>query len=289
MFENVEAFYRPDNVREAVQLLQGGKGQARVLAGGTDLVIDANPSVRILIDLSHAGLSYIRHRDLSCVIGATTTMAELENSEAVRTLAGGLLAKAAATCGSMQIRNMATIGGNLAHGSPAADLAAPLLALDATILLADSNGRQKLPLAEYLAGVHSRSYTKSLLVEIIVPEPARGVRSGWSFQKFGRTAVDIAIASVAAGLQLESKGRVKRVRLALGAVSPMPSRAAGAEGVLAGRILDHASLAEACEQVVREVEPISDQRATAGYRRELSRVLTLRALEECARSAGWPS
>jgi carbon-monoxide dehydrogenase medium subunit len=288
VFENVEAFYRPESIREAVQLLQGGKGHARVVAGGTDLIVDADSSVRVLIDLTRAGLSYIRRRDLSCIIGATSTMAEIESSEAIRALAGGLLAKAAATCGSVQLRNMATLGGNLAHGSPAADLAAPLLALEATVTLADANGRRKLPMAEYLAGVRSRSFSRSLLVEIVVPEPPRAARSGWSFHKLGRTAVDIAIVSVAAGLQLDLKGRIKRARIALGAVAPTPFRAAGAEALLTGRTLEHAALAEACEEVMREVDPISDQRASADYRRELSRVLTGRALEECARAAGMP-
>ena len=151
MFEKVEAFYRPGNVREALRLLQSGKGQARVLAGGTDLVVEGDDSVRFLIDITHAGLSYIRRRGAASVIGATTTMAELEESEMARTLAGGLLSRAARTCGSVQIRNLATLGGNMANGSPAADMATPLLVLDAAVVMVDARGRRKLPLAEYLA------------------------------------------------------------------------------------------------------------------------------------------
>ena len=143
MFDNVEAFYRPDNLREAVQLLHSGKGQARLVAGGTDLVTEDDQSVRILIDITRAGLSYVRRRAGTYAIGATTTMAELEESEDIKGLAGGVLARAAATCGSIQIRNMATIGGNMAHGSPAADLATPLMVLDASVADAARTSRNR--------------------------------------------------------------------------------------------------------------------------------------------------
>ena len=123
MFDKVEQYYRPGSVREALQLLQNAKGRARVVAGGTDFVLEPDDSVRILIDITRAGLSYVRSKKGSLAIGATTTMAELEESPDVQRLAGGVLARAAATCGSVQIRNLATIGGNMAHGSPAADLA----------------------------------------------------------------------------------------------------------------------------------------------------------------------
>ena len=89
MFDTVEAFYRPDTVREALRLLQNGKNRARVVAGGTDLVVEADQSIRFLIDITHAGLSYIRRKGKACVIGATTTMAAIENSPVIRALAGG--------------------------------------------------------------------------------------------------------------------------------------------------------------------------------------------------------
>lgn len=288
MYESVEAFYRPASVREALQLLRTGKGGARVIAGGTDAVLEGGRSVRFLIDLSHAGLRYIRRKGSIWSIGATTTMAEIEESREMRRVAGGLLARAAATCGSVQIRNVATIGGNMANGSPAADLAPPLLALDASVVVATQAGRHKMALPEYLAAAHGGGLPESVLVEVTFPEPAPGPHCGWSFQKLGRTAVDISIVNVAAGLQLEKRGRVKWARLALGAVAPAPIRMQGAEDLLAGRMLDHAMVAEVCEWVAREVRPISDLRASAEYRLEVSRVMTGRALEECAARAGWP-
>ena len=286
MFDKVEAFYRPANVRAALRLLQSGKGQARVVAGGTDVVVEGDESVRFLIDITHAGLSYIRRRGTACVIGATTTMAELEASDVIQALAGGLLSRAARSCGSVPIRNMATLGGNMANGSPAADMATPLLVLDAAVVMVDVRGRRKLPLAEYLAGARTSRYARSLLVEVVVPDPPDGKGCRWSFQKLGRTAVDISLVNVAAGLQLDSRGRVKWARIALGSVAPAPMRASGAEQRMTGRILDHSLLAEISAEVAREVSPISDARASAEYRREICSVLTRRALEECSAPAG---
>ena len=285
MFDKVEAFYRPANVREALRLLHSGKGHARVVAGGTDVVVEGDHSVRFLIDITHAGLSYIRHRGTACVVGATTTMAELEASDVIQALAGGLLSRAARTCGSALIRNLATLGGNMANGSPAADMATPLLVLDSSVVMEDAKGRRKLPLAEYLAARANR-YAKALLVEVVIPDPPRGKGCQWSFQKLGRTAVDISLVNVSAGLQLDSRGRVKWARIALGSVSPAPMRASGAEQRMAGRILDHALLAEIGAEVAREVSPISDARASAEYRREICSVLTRRALEECSAHEG---
>src|ERR1039458_7457228 len=151
MFEQVEVFYRPASVREVVRLLASGKGRARIVAGGTDLVVDADSTVRALIDITHSGLTYIRKQGGVCAIGAATTMAELQESRTILALGGGILARAAATCGSVQIRSVATVGGNLANGSPAADLGTPLLVLDAVVVVADAKGRRKLPIAEYLA------------------------------------------------------------------------------------------------------------------------------------------
>lgn len=286
MFESVEAFYRPATVREALQLLQNGKGSARIVAGCTDLAVERDRSIRFLIDITHAGLNYIRRRGSQWAIGATTTMAEIEASGELRGLAGGLLAQAAATCGSVQIRNMATIGGNMANGSPAADLATPLLALDAAAVVASGDNRRKVPLPEYLASARSRAFANSLLVEVVFPDPPAAARCGWCFQKFGRTAVDISVVNVAAGMQLDSRHRVKWARIALGAVAPAPIRVLDAEALMAGRLFDRALLAQVSDAVASSVQPIDDVRASAQYRRELAQVLTRRALEQCAAPAG---
>jgi len=290
MFECVEAFHRPASVREALRLLRNGRGSARIIAGCTDVLAvtgdHADRSVRFLIDITGAGLSYVRRRGSAWAIGATSTMAELEASAEVCGLAGGILARAAAACGSIEIRNMATVGGNMANGSPAADLAAPLLALDASAVVANVRGRTKMPLAAYLASARTREMGNSILVEVTFADPPCSKRSGWSFQKFGRTAVDISVVNVAAGLGLDARGRVQWARIALGSVAPLPMRAPDAEALMVGRSFDRALLTEVSAAVMRAVRPIGDIRASAEYRREISGVLTERALVECASQAG---
>ncbi|MGZ7029336.1 MAG: FAD binding domain-containing protein, partial [Terriglobales bacterium] len=219
-----------------------------------------------------------------CDIGAACTMAEVENSPIVRALAGGILARAAATCGSIQIRNLATIGGNLANGSPAADTATPLLAMDASVVLQNEKGRRRLILQEFFALPQKQRVQGGLLVQIFVPK-SKG-RGGWSFQKFGRTETDISVVNCAAGLSVTRDGKVAWARLALGAVAPAPMRALKAEGLLVGQAITAELIERAAESVASEVQPISDQRASAEYRREISQVMARRALRECAQLAG---
>jgi len=282
MFQQVEVFHQPRGIREAVRLLRAGGTQARMVAGGTDIVVQVGRDIRVLVDITRLPLSYIRWDEDAWAIGATTTMAEIENSPAIHALAGGILARAAATCGSIQIRNMATIGGNLANASPAADMAPPLLALDAAVVIADERRRRVAPLDGFFRGPGQTILGTALLAEIRVPRPSARGRSGWSFQKLGRTETDIALVNVAAGLTVDSKGVCNWARLALGAVGPVPMRARNAEKLLVGRKLERGSIEEACAEVGREIQPVGDIRAPAGYRREAACVLSGRALEECA-------
>lgn len=287
MFDHIQAFHRPRNIQEALRLIHEGAGAGRFLAGGTDLAVQADRSVRFLVDISKLGLNYIRPSGSGRVIGATTTMAELEKSPAIRALANGILAKAAALCGSVQNRNVATLGGNLMNASPAADTATPLLVLDAVVTFADAQGQRTAALAGFFSGPHRTAAGGMLLLEVEVPEPPAGARVGWSFQKLGRTQSDISLVNAAAGLGLEPDHRVKWVRIALGAVAPTPMRAPNAEALLAGRKLEPGVIDEAAAEVAREVRPISDVRASADYRRQMSGVLVKRALRECARQAGY--
>ncbi|MBZ5586864.1 MAG: xanthine dehydrogenase family protein subunit M [Acidobacteriia bacterium] len=285
MFDHVEAFHRPRSIPEAVRLLRlKGRG-ARVVAGGTDVIVQADREIRALVDITGLGLDYIRKNGDGWAIGATATMSSVANSAAMRAFAAGIIAAAAATCGSVQLRNMATVGGNLANASPAADLAIPLLALDATAVAAGERGRRGMPLADFFTGPGKTSLDGRLLVEVLIPLPPRG-RTGWSFQKLGRTEVDISLVSLAAGLQLDAKGRVKFARIAMGAVGPMPLRARAAEQTLAGHALDENLIGAAAAAAAREAQPISDLRASAEYRRDMCGALTARALRECARQAG---
>ena len=284
MFDHVQAFYHPSSVPEALRLLRTLGPGSRVVAGGTDLAVQAKRSTRYLIDITRLGLDYIRRQSGGWVVGATTTMAALEQSPKMRSLADGIVSQAASTCGSVQLRNMATVGGNLANASPAADTATPLLALDASVVVQAVRGKRVLPLSEFFSGPHRTALNGALLLEIRVPGPKP--RSRWCFQKLGRTEADISVVNLAAGLQFDSAGRCAFARLALGAVAPTPMRAQAAETLLAGQKLSRALLQRVAESVMQAVQPISDIRASAEYRREMCGVLARRALMECAERAG---
>ncbi len=286
MFDHIERFYQPASVREALVLLRKVGKRGRIVAGATDLAMQADRSTRFLVDVTRLGLNYVRGSNQGCVIGATTTMGTLEHSPVLRKFAGGILAKAAATCGSIQNRNMATVGGNLANASPAADTASVLLALDAEVVVASSKRKRTIELTEFYAGPHRTVLDGELLVEVVIPTLPRGGRMGWSFQKLGRSETDISLVNVAAGIQADAHGRIKWARIALGAVGPTPLRGRKAEELLLGNTLSEDLLTRVGAAVAKEVSPISDARASAEYRREMSAVLTRRALRECAAQAG---
>ncbi len=281
MFDHIRAYHRPRSIPEAVRLLQKGAGAACVLAGGTDLVLRAGRTVTTLVDISGLDLAYLKRDAQGMRIGAMTTMAALEQSSAVQHLAGGILARAAAACGNLQTRNVATIGGNLANASPAADAAVALLALDAEVVLLGLRRKRRLPLGKFFSGPHETAANGSLLTEIVIP-PCMP-HTAFSFQRLSRTESDIAIVNVAAGIQLD-RGRCAWARIALGAVAPLPLRSQTAEIVLSGNVISQELIEQAAEAAANEVRPISDLRASAEYRQEMSRVLVKRALQECAKN-----
>ncbi len=289
MMNRIEAFFRPGTIAEALRLMRPPRrGKGRFIAGGTDLIVQADPAVRFVVDVGRLGLSYIKARQGGYAIGATTSMWDIEHSPALKKFGCGILAEAAATSGSIQLRNMATLGGNLANASPAADLAPPLLALDAEVVMAGPalRDRRTVPLSEFFLGVRKTVLQGSLLVDVLIPAPPRG-RAAWSFQKLGRLLSDISVVNVAVGIQLDRLGRCAWARIALGAVAPTPMRAWRAEEMLVGNVLDRELLRRVCEKVSEEVRPVTDIRSTAEYRREMGGVLVRHALEECAGRIGY--
>lgn len=291
MFDQLRAFHRPTSVATALRLFEsehraGGRG--KFVAGGTDLVVLGDRSLRWLVDLTRLPLRYVKKRGRGWTIGATSTLADLERSAAIGRLADGILAEAAGTAGSRQIRAMGTAGGNLANASPASDLAPPLLALDASVVIAGKGGRRTVPLERFFRGVNRTVLDGGLLVEIVIPAPPapKGGRAAWSFQKLGRLESDIAVVNAAAGVAVDAAGRCTWARIALGAVAPTPLRARGAEALLVGKPLDRAAAEAAAARAAAEAKPVTDVRGTAEYRREMSRVLVARALAECLEKLG---
>ncbi len=278
MFDHIRNFYQPTSTREAIRLLTE-EGRACVVAGGTDLALRAGRSVQVLVDIGRLGLSYVKRKGGGLRIGATTTMAALEESVLVRLMANGILAKAAASCGSPQTRNMATLGGNLANASPAADTATPLLAMDAEVVLQGLRTSRTVPLEKFFTGPHATMRARELLVEILIP--ACKSPSAFSFQRLARTEIDIAIVNVAAAVRWDEARRCTGVRLALGAVAPCPMRSRRAEALLEGQFATDKLISKIAEMASEDISPISDVRASANYRREISQVLVRRALQEC--------
>ena len=280
MFDHIRAFYQPKSVREAVRLLHSGPG--RVLGGGTDLALLQDRSIRFLVDVKHLGLDYIRRDGNGCDIGTACTMSALEHSPIVRGLAGGILARAAATCGSIQIRNLATIGGNLANASPSAEFAPPLLALGASVQCVGCGSERAIPIDEFFLAPGKTALRKDeLITEIRVPSPAPGLRS--LYLKHALRKMDVAVASASVCLVLEGD-RCTHARIALGAVGPVPFRSRKAEAALAGqRLAGGRAESELFEQAARlaseESVPIDDLRAYADYRKKLVAMLVGKALE----------
>jgi xanthine dehydrogenase iron-sulfur cluster and FAD-binding subunit A len=279
-------YLAPATVEETLALL--GEEGARPLAGGTDLLIHlraglAQPSC--LVDLAGLGLSYIQPEAGVIKIGATCTLTDLLAAPAIRRNLT-CLCEAAAEFGAVQSRNMATVGGNLCSAVPSADLAPPLLALDAHLKLAARDGERVLALEHFFTGPKTTTLAADevlLEIRVAIPPP----RTGTSFLKLGRRqAMTLAVVNVATLISLAEDGRtVEAIRIALGAVAPIPLRARRGEAVLHGRELSEPLINEAAATAAGETAPISDLRATADYRREVSRVLVKRALLDSWRKA----
>lgn len=278
----------PQTVDEAVTLLADPGGWP--IAGGTDLIpLMQADKLRLerVIDLSHlAALRSIRQDDGGLVrIGALTTHAQLEAS-ALLWQQATTLAQAARSVGGVQTRQRGTVGGNLVHASPAADVALALLALEAQVTLRSLHGTRQLALDEFLTGpAQTARRDDELLTEISFALP--GPTSGSAFHKLGkRSAMIIAVVSVAAMLVLED-GLIRDARIALGSVAPTVIRAPQAEALLRGQRTGEALFHQASKIAGQEARPIDDFRASAEYRRRMVAVLTRRALAEAlARATG---
>jgi CO/xanthine dehydrogenase FAD-binding subunit len=280
-------YFAPAGIDEALALLAEHKGKATVLAGGTDLVPKVNYyelKPDILIYTGGMGSAYIKEEDGKLVIGAGTTWTELTASSLVAEKAG-ILVEAAKQGGCVATRNAGTIGGNLANASPAADLATPLLAMDAELLLKSSNGDRVVPIKEFFTGPGETVLKPDeLLVEIHIP-PVKGKTA---FLKLGRRkAMTLSVVNVAVRLEMAKKRpgtfrTCNEARIALGAMAPTPLRCTKAEKILKGKVLDKASMNECAAKAIAETIPVDDQRATAWYRKKAGAALVARALSQAA-------
>ncbi len=275
--------YLPTSLQEALECLAEHAPDTAPLAGGTNLVVDLRSgrhAPQTLVDISRLPeLKGIRRENGHVFTGAGVTIAELLDDPQVGA-AGPCLRAAASIFASPLVRNRATLGGNLADGSPAADTAPSLLALEAEVELASSAGRRRIPLDEFF--IHVRK-TQLQPGEVIagVRWTAVGPNTYTAFQKLGlRKADAISVVSAAVRVDVDEDGKVEKARIALGSVAPVPLRARGAEDALYGRKLTAVCAREAAELAARAASPISDVRASAEYRREMAAVLVRRLLEQ---------
>jgi carbon-monoxide dehydrogenase medium subunit len=266
---------------EASDLLVRLGGAARLFAGGTDVFVEIREGLRPCAHVVNiktvpglGGLSFDPVHGLR--IGALTTARDIETSALAAAHYPNLVG-AVRSLGSVQVRNRATLVGNICRASPAADTAPPLIADEAVATTYGPLGRRSLPIDGFFLGPGAtRLAPGEIVTEVSIPAPRPA--SGRAYIKLGRRkAMELATVGVAVTLRQEH-GRCAGIRIVLGAVAPTPIRALEAERALIGRTLDSRAIAEAAARAMSECSPIGNVRASAAYRREMVGVLTRRAI-----------
>ncbi|MFB0557330.1 MAG: xanthine dehydrogenase family protein subunit M [Dehalococcoidia bacterium] len=275
-------YLAPKTVDEALSLLSQYKGKAKVIAGGTDLVpklkrrqIETPACIVALKGISD--LDYIRYDETYGLrFGALTTIRAIETSPVIREKFT-VLAQAASSMGSVQVRNRGTVGGNICNAVPSADTAPALLTLQARLKIVSHKSERTVDIGDFFTGPNETILTdEELLEEIMVPHLPLNSR-GIYLKLSPRKSMDLAIVGVAAVL-ISEDAICKDVRIALGAVAPTPMRAEKAEYLLIGKKLSDGLVNSAAQIASEESQPIDDHRASAEYRKEMVKVLTRRAL-----------
>jgi carbon-monoxide dehydrogenase medium subunit len=272
---------RPQTLEEALADRERYGRDALPIAGGQSLLVLLRNKLidpTLLIDLEGiADLRGVDRRADGVSIGAMTTIDSVASSPELRELIP-VLSQAAAQVGSTAIRNLGTIGGNLCHNEPGADLPPALLTLNAKVQLRSRGGSRTVELAEFFRGYFETAVKPDeLLTRIEIPPQPTGITG--VYLKHAISPEDLAIASVSVVVVADGKDRKTReVRIGLGGVSPVPFRAAKAEKILAASSLDDAAIREAAEAAASEAEPMTDPHGSADYRRKMVRVLIRRAV-----------
>lgn len=269
----------PSTVEEAVRILAGAPGIAKVLSGGTDLLVQlrsGRTKPGLIVDIKKIpGISGIRERDGAFVIGASTPGAVIGECEALRRAWPGVV-EAANLIGSTQVQGRASLAGNLCNASPAADSVPALIAARATCVIAGPNGRREVPVETIATGPGRTSLGPGeFILAFHLPKPPP--RSADAYLRFiPRTEMDIAVVGAAVSLTLDPGGVCTDARIVLGAVAPTAILVPEASAALVGRKLDEAALAGFGEAAQRACKPIDDKRGTIEYRTKVAGVLARR-------------
>jgi len=278
-------YFAPTTVEEACSLLRKYGAEAKVVAGGTDLLVDMKRRKslpRYLIGLKRIanlnGITFDESKGLT--IGAMVTLQSVINSVPIRERFG-LLSSAALKIGTPQVRNMGTVGGNICNASPSADLAPGLLVLDVRLKLISADGERIIPIADFFAGPFKIAIDEGELlteIQISIPPPRSKGCYKWVTK---RTAVDETLVGIAALIALDTKDNIcSDIRLGLGSVSPTPMRAIRAEELLRGKRVEDKLIKEVAVLAAKEADP----RSRADYRRRMTEVLVVRAINEPLRN-----
>ena len=279
------SYFEAKSIEEAVSLLSEYGEKSRIIAGGTDLLVQIRGRAikpEYVIDIGGIdGLDYIKYdKRQGLTIGVLTPISALEKSSELQERFP-VISQAASQLGSVAIRNMGTIGGNLCNASPSADMAPSLIGLSANVKLVGPGGERLVPLEDFFTGPGSTVLGKGeMLVEIQVPESEANTKG--IYLKHGlRGTIDLAIVGVAAVATLEADSKIcKDIKIVLGAVAPTPMRAREAEEILRNKRIDEVLINKSAEAAADEARPISDVRASAVYRKEMVKVFTRRAIKE---------
>ena len=276
-------YYEPKTIKEACKLCFNLGNKASLLAGGTDLIPKLKQKLikpKAVVNLKKIkGLDFVKPYGKSGLsLGTLTHIADI----AVHPLLQKrfpVLCVAARSIGSTQVRNLATLGGNLCNASPSADMVPGLLVLDAKVKVAGPSGNREIPLEELFAGPGKMNLAKGeILTEVRIPFPSAHTRQIYLKHSI-RRAMDIALVGVAVALSFDNRTKVcSKARVAFGAVAPTPVRAKKTEGKLVGKKIEEFSLESVGETAAEEVTPISDVRGSAHYRREMIKELTMEAI-----------
>jgi len=290
LYLNDFEYYAPGSAGEAFELYGRMGDQAKVLAGGTDLLLMMKQKLincRCLIDINGVkefqGIEYEAGKGIT--IGAATKISELESSTIIKEKYHALY-QAAGELGSAQVRAMATVGGNNCNASPAAETTSPLVVLKARAVLNSTAGEREMPLEDFILGNRKTALKKGeLLVRFLIPDPAPGVVSRYA--NIGlRDAMEIDAVNMAVSVEIEPGSRtVKYLRLVMGSVSPRPLISIEVPALLEGREYNNDLIEKAAFAAAGEAKPISDIRASAEYRREVVSVLARRLLHEAFSAA----
>lgn len=279
-------FFSPTTLYDASRILSDHNGEGRALAGGTDLLIRMKRkqwTPRAVVSLNRiAGLQEIALNG-ELKMGARVTLNQIIRAPIIREHFP-VLAQTARTMAGVQVRSLATVGGNLCNASPSADMAPPLIALNARVVIVGINGEHVVPLEDFFVSPGKCVLQPDeILREILVPRENDSIRASYAKLEH-RQAMDIAIVGIGVSVKRETPN-VKRqvcedVRIVMGAVAPTPLRAKRAEEILRGNIFSDGNIAHAARVAAEEAKPIDDVRSSAWYRREMVEVLTRRQLLE---------